>query len=102
MRAPKRLKNQGKEKWREIAGEFDLSSPLAVDTLVQYCEAYELHCRAKDELDEDTLVRVAPNGAPYPHPSVNILIKTSDQMRRLYKQLESLRKANQANDELDI
>jgi P27 family predicted phage terminase small subunit len=99
---PKQLKKIGKAKWRQLADQFDLSSPLSVDLLVQYCEAFELHCRAKEELDEDTLVRTAPNGAPYPHPSVNICIKTSDQMRRLYKQLEAIRKTNDKSNDLDL
>ncbi len=52
-------------------------------------------------LDADTIVHIAPNGAPYAHPSVNIVLKTSDQMRRLYKQWESRRK-NSADDDDDL
>jgi phage terminase small subunit len=97
------LKNQARQKWLELAPHFDLRSPLDVEMLAQYCEAFELNCRAKKELDGDTIVHIAPNGAPYPHPGVNIMIKTSDQMRRLYKQLDALRKKDDADpDELEI
>ena len=102
MRAPKQLSERGKAKWREMADQFDLSSPLSVDLLVQYCDAFDLHCRATEELGKSDLVHIAPNGAPYADPSVNISIKTSDQMRRLFKSLESIRKANKASDELEL
>jgi P27 family predicted phage terminase small subunit len=97
------LKDQAKQKWRELAASFDLASPLDVELLAQYCESFEMHCRAKKELDGDTMIHIAPNGAPYAHPSINIIIKTSDQMRRLYKQLEARRKTDGKNeDELEI
>lgn len=102
-RAPKRLSGDAKKKWNELAASFDLESPLDVELLAQYCESFGMLVRAKAELDQDTIVHIAPNGAPYQHPSVNIVIKCSDQMRRLYKQLESKRKkAGVKDDDLDL
>jgi P27 family predicted phage terminase small subunit len=99
MKAPSTLTGDAKKKWDSIQKHFKLDSPLDAESLIQYCEAYSTYKRAKAELDTGELIHRAPNGAPYQNPACAIMIKCSDQMRRLWKQLEACRIADDAEDE---
>jgi len=92
MKCPKRLtSDDAKAKWKAISPCFDLNSKLDVELLTQFCEVFAVYKRAESELAKSELISVAPNGARYGHPSVNIMKTMSDTMRRIYKAIERKR-----------
>jgi phage terminase small subunit len=67
--APIRLSGKAKEKWQELEGCFDLSSPVHVETLCQACEQWATYLGCLEAqsayglMIEQTNGVIAPNGA---------------------------------------
>ena len=87
MHAPKQLKGDAARKWKSMAPAFDLSSPLTVETLAQFCTVWAMHEAAKKAMESEELICVGTNGAPYQSAASAIVMKTTALMQKLTKAL---------------
>ena len=85
---PRQLGGDALARWRAvIADQADADGPLR-EVLCRYCELFGDYRAARRVIaEEGTVAYGGKNGAPYPHPAVQIMHKAHDAMERIEKRL---------------
>ena len=87
MKTPKHLDTVAAEKWKELAGQVDVSQPGTADALTAYCVAWSEWKGARAKVDELGTVVLSPAGFPAISPYVTVAAAAERRMRQWGKEL---------------